>query len=52
MTSIIDMIYMSPNIEALNTWVIDPKPAKPSDHDGIVYDLADEEGEVGSMGTS
>lgn len=52
MTSIIDLIYMTPDIGALDTWVIEDELATPPDKVVIEYNLANLEGKAGGMGNS
>lgn len=51
-TSIMDLNFTTPDIGALNIWVIDDKPTTTSEYVVIVYDLADSEEEAESMSAS
>lgn len=51
-TSIIDLIFTTPDIGALNMLVINNKLTTLSAHEFIVYQLADPGGEAKSMGNS
>lgn len=50
--SIIDLTFTTPDIDMLDTLVIDSELTTPSDHEVLVCDQADQEGEAGSMTTS
>lgn len=52
MISIIDLTFTTPEVGALNMWVNDKGLMTLCNHEVIQCDLADSEGEIGSMGTS
>lgn len=52
MISIIDLTFNTAEFGTLDSWIIDEDLTTPSDHEMVVFDLANLEDTLVSMGTS